>query len=206
MENLNIENEIEEIELVILLESLKEYDLETYKKSVKAANIMNKFIDFSSKASVLRNETTKKQCIIGALFHDIGYLYLSKDILKKKRYQLKKIDIAYIKKHPETGYLKIKDYVDSSIVYQMILQHHELLDGTGYPFKLTESKIALESKILCIIDKYIELRSEYDFLVAIELLELEAYARHIDKELCDDFIIFLYGEKVEKQIKEETYL
>lgn len=177
-----------------LIKKLENYDVDLYKKSIETSLWMEKFIDFSDKAARLKEKRFKEQCIVGALLHDIGFLHVPRDIIRKKETKLKKIDLATIKKHPECGFLEASSMIQSPIIFQMILQHHESMDGSGYPFGLSGNKIALESRMLTIIVKYLELRISHPIDACKELLELEAFANRIDAELCREFIALMEYE------------
>ena len=91
---------------------------------------------------------------IGALLHDIGKLRVPLEILNKPA-RLTDNEFEVMKKHAMLGYdiLKNKDQLsqDSLVVIQ---QHHERVDGYGYPFGLNNQSISLFSKIVKIVDVY----------------------------------------------------
>jgi HD-GYP domain-containing protein (c-di-GMP phosphodiesterase class II) len=61
-------------------------------------------------------------------------------------------EFSLIKNHPVICYDCIKDIDFSGKVAEIILQHHEKLDGSGYPKGLKDKEILLEAKILCVAD------------------------------------------------------
>ena len=92
---------------------------------------------------------------VAGLLHDIGKAAIPVELLVKPS-RLNDLEFELVKCHPRSGYEIIKDIPffqslgkDVSIV---VRQHHERLDGTGYPEGLTESEIELESKILSVAD------------------------------------------------------
>jgi HD-GYP domain-containing protein (c-di-GMP phosphodiesterase class II) len=87
----------------------------------------------------------------GGLLHDIGKIAIPTDILNKPG-RLSNIEYLLIQQHPQKGYDIIKDIDFPWPVAQMILQHHEHLDGSGYPQGLTSEHILLEAKILMVAD------------------------------------------------------
>lgn len=92
---------------------------------------------------------------MGALLHDIGKLFIPKELLNKK--ELTKSELELYKKHPELGYRHIKDtYKDefSSQTRQVILQHHERIDGSGYPNQLSGDSVFQMAQICAIADIY----------------------------------------------------
>ncbi|MFW6160929.1 MAG: HD domain-containing phosphohydrolase, partial [Acidobacteriota bacterium] len=86
-----------------------------------------------------------------SLIHDIGKIGIPTEILSKPT-KLSDIEFSLIKEHPQIGYNIIKSIDFSYPVAEIILQHHEKLDGSGYPNHLKEPEIKLEAKILCVAD------------------------------------------------------
>ncbi len=87
----------------------------------------------------------------GGLIHDIGKAYVPSEILNRPG-RLQTYEFALIKTHPEVGYDIVKDVELPWPVAQMILQHHERLDGSGYPKGLKDGEIILEAQILAVAD------------------------------------------------------
>ncbi len=72
--------------------------------------------------------------------------------LEKMLNLLIQIEFALIKTHAETGYEIIKDIDSPWPIADMILQHHERLDGSGYPHGKKGDEIILEARILAVAD------------------------------------------------------
>lgn len=87
----------------------------------------------------------------GALIHDIGKIYIASDILNKPG-KITNLEYQIMQTHAEYGYEIVKEIDFPSPVIDMIHQHHERLDGSGYPQKLTGEQIILESRILAVAD------------------------------------------------------
>lgn len=87
-----------------------------------------------------------------ARFHDIGKVYIENDILNKPS-SLSHEEYKEIQKHVELGQEMILESFDPQI-YDIILQHHERIDGSGYPYGLLGDAILEEAKILAICDSY----------------------------------------------------
>lgn len=87
----------------------------------------------------------------GAEIHDIGKVYIPSEILNRPG-RLSEIEFSLIKTHPEVGYQIIKDVDFPWPVAAMIYQHHERLDGSGYPQGLKGEQILLEARILAVAD------------------------------------------------------
>jgi putative nucleotidyltransferase with HDIG domain len=87
------------------------------------------------------------------LLHDIGKIGIPDEIINKKG-MLTYEEYEVIKRHPEMGYdlLKSMAFLDSS--NRILLQHHERIDGKGYPYGLGDQEIDKLAKILAIADAY----------------------------------------------------
>jgi HD-GYP domain-containing protein (c-di-GMP phosphodiesterase class II) len=91
---------------------------------------------------------------IGGLLHDIGKLSVPDWILQKPA-ALDEDEYAVIKLHPERGYELLNELggFDEG-VKRLVLNHHERLDGHGYPRGLDASGLDLETRILAVCDVY----------------------------------------------------
>ncbi|MCK5768222.1 MAG: HD domain-containing protein [Candidatus Atribacteria bacterium] len=88
---------------------------------------------------------------IASLIHDVGKISVPIEILSKST-TLTDIEFALIKAHSQTGYDILKSIDFSYPVAQIILQHHEKINGTGYPNQLKGDEILLEAKIIGVAD------------------------------------------------------
>jgi len=89
---------------------------------------------------------------LGALVHDIGKIYVPIEILVKPG-KLTENEFNIIKEHPQTGYKLLKDLISPfNILAQIALQHHERLDGSGYPQGLKDDETLFEAKIVAVAD------------------------------------------------------
>lgn len=85
------------------------------------------------------------------VIHDIGKITAPAEIMAKPG-QLSKSEFHIIKDHPRIGYDMIKDIAFPWPVAHIILQHHERLDGSGYPEGLAGEAILIEARILAVAD------------------------------------------------------
>ncbi len=88
---------------------------------------------------------------LAAMVLDIGKIAIPSQLLTKPS-RLSKAEFALIKEHPETGYSILKDVPFTWPVAEMVRQHHEKLDGSGYPLGLKVDQILSESKVLAVAD------------------------------------------------------
>jgi PAS domain S-box-containing protein/putative nucleotidyltransferase with HDIG domain len=88
---------------------------------------------------------------IAAMLHDIGKITLPSEYLAKPT-KLTKEEMAIMKCHSEVGYEILKTIHFPWPVAEIVYQHHEHLDGSGYPRALTDKEILLEAKIIAVAD------------------------------------------------------
>jgi putative nucleotidyltransferase with HDIG domain len=87
----------------------------------------------------------------GALIHDLGKIQVPAEILSKPS-RLSKLEFELIKSHAQTGYDIVKEIEFPWPIAEMVYQHHERLDGSGYPQGLKGDEITLEARILSVAD------------------------------------------------------
>jgi len=88
---------------------------------------------------------------IGGILHDVGKIRIPEVILARSG-KLSPQEIALIRNHPERGYDILKDLYFPWPVDKMALQHHERLNGTGYPKGIKGEDMILEARILAVCD------------------------------------------------------
>ncbi len=98
----------------------------------------------------LPNDRIEKIYTAG-LLHDIGKIAIPAEILNKSR-ELTEAEYNLIKTHSQIGYDILKNIEFSEPIAQIVLQHHEMIDGSGYPQGLKGEEILLEAKILAVAD------------------------------------------------------
>jgi len=88
---------------------------------------------------------------IAAMIHDVGKVNIPSEILTKPA-RLSDIEYRLIKQHPTIAYEILKDIEFPWPIANIILQHHERMDGSGYPNGLRGNEILLEARILAVAD------------------------------------------------------
>ncbi len=88
---------------------------------------------------------------VAALLHDIGKIYVPAEFLSKPG-QLSDIEHDLLETHPQVGYEILKNIDFTWPVAEIVLQHHEKIDGSGYPQGLAGKEILLEARILAVAD------------------------------------------------------
>ena len=97
---------------------------------------------------------TVKQLGLGALLHDVGELHLPQNLFKKSGVYTED-ERRLIRRHPEAGVSSLKSAADvPDISLRIVAEHHERLDGSGYPAGLRGEQIALTSQIVGLINVY----------------------------------------------------
>ena len=83
--------------------------------------------------------------------HDIGKLSIPAEILSKPT-KLSEIELSLIKEHARKGYEMLKDVESPWPLAEIVHQHHERMDGSGYPRNLKGEEICIEARILSVAD------------------------------------------------------
>lgn len=97
---------------------------------------------------------------VGALLHDLGKTKIPIELLNKKG-KFTEDEFAIIKKHPELGYDMVKGVKEvKEISKSIILEHHERINGDGYPMGLEGNRISKYARIACICDVYDAIASD----------------------------------------------
>ncbi len=88
---------------------------------------------------------------LGATIHDIGKIYIPSEILNRPG-RLTDSEFGMVKSHPQVGYDILENTSFPWPIKEMVVQHHERLDGTGYPQGLKGDEIIEEAKIIAVAD------------------------------------------------------
>ena len=106
----------------------------------------------------LKEEDSLNELALGAIFHDIGKKYLPISLLHKTG-QLNEEEWAQIRSHPELGRDSTKNLAFGHVPSEIIIHHHEKLDGSGYPHGLENEAIMTEVQIVTLADVFDALTS-----------------------------------------------
>lgn len=113
-----------------------------------------------------------------AILHDVGKITIPAEILAKPA-ALSDIEWMFVRTHPKAGYDILKDVKFPWPIADIILQHHERLDGSGYPRGLKGDQILLESRILAVADIVEAMMSHRPYRAS---LGVDAALGHIRKQ------------------------
>jgi PAS domain S-box-containing protein len=111
--------------------------------------------------------------------HDIGKLSIPAEILSKPK-KLSEIEFSLIKEHSQKGYDILKEVESPWPLAQIVYQHHERMNGSGYPRNLKGDDILLEARILAVADVVEAMASYRPYRPALGLVAaLEEIAKNI---------------------------
>jgi PAS domain S-box-containing protein/putative nucleotidyltransferase with HDIG domain len=134
---------------------------------------------------------------MAGLLHDIGKMYVPTEILTKPG-RLSEVEFNLIKIHPSAGYEILKKIEFPWPVAEIVLQHHELLDGSGYPNKLKGDAICLEAKIIIVADIIESMSSHRPYRATLgiypALKEITRYRGVLYDETVVDICVKLFNE------------
>ncbi|MBN2098909.1 MAG: PAS domain S-box protein [Dehalococcoidia bacterium] len=114
---------------------------------------------------------------VAGLLHDIGKISIPTEILSKPGV-LNDVEMSMIRTHPKVGYDILKSIEFQWPVAEIVLQHHERLDGSGYPSGIRGEDIMMEARILAVADVVEAMSSHRPYRPAVGVDEaLEEIAR-----------------------------
>jgi putative nucleotidyltransferase with HDIG domain len=139
---------------------------------------------------------------LAALVHDMGKIATPAEILTKPS-MLTETEMTLIKEHPRTGYDILKDIPFTWPIAQAVYQHHERLDGSGYPNGISGDAIISEARILAVADTIEAMTSHRPYRPglglgkAIELVKAEA-GKSLDSSICQVACELLEQDELKK--------
>lgn len=134
--------------VMTMLQNMHKYDDSTYTHCLNVAllcNVFAQWLKFDKRQTELATAC--------GMFHDLGKLLVPRDILAKPG-RLTSDEYEEIQKHPVTGYRLLKKQDVSIHIQNAALMHHELADGSGYPYHMKGDQIDKYAKIVTIADVY----------------------------------------------------
>lgn len=131
-----------------LLSSLKAKDLYTYRHNIAVGVIscmIGKWLNIS--------EDAQRKLAMAGFLHDVGKMFIPEDILNKPG-KLTEDEFELVKKHTVFGYELILNTIGPGVEATVALQHHERLDGTGYPHGIGGQEIHPMARIVSVADVF----------------------------------------------------
>ncbi len=156
----------------VLVSALESKDPYTAGHQAKSANLA---------CAIAKEMGLDKEIIEGirmaGIIHDIGKISVPAEILTKPS-KLTDIEFLLVKEHAQSGYEMLKDVESPWPLAQIVYQHHERMDGSGYPRKLKGEEIILEARILSVADVVEAMASHRPYRAS---LGIEAALAEIEK-------------------------
>lgn len=142
------------------------------------------------------DKKTLNELAMGALIHDIGKVFIDKNIINKTS-KLTYDEFEEIKKHSLKGYNYVCSHSDmSENVKSVILMHHEQYNGNGYPVALSGDEIHLFGRIVCVADVYDALISDRPYRRAMLPSDAMEYIMSGYNTMFDPVIVDAFTRKV----------
>lgn len=177
--------------MVIGLADIKAYDEYTYYHSVSVATLS---ILLGVSAGMSRNALYRLG--MGALLHDVGKVFISKQIIQKPG-PLNDEEYEKVKGHSMLGYNYLRESwggpPESTIA---VLTHHERYNGSGYPLGLSGDKQPLEARIIALSDVYDAMTSERPYRSAIPPSEAIEHIMGNSGTMFDPQLVSVFMKKI----------
>lgn len=187
-------------DILMRLKQLQETDDYTFQHSIRVsllASMIGKWLKYS--------ENEMKELALAGLLFDIGKLKVPDFVMNRER-KITSNEYNLIKKHPQFGYqILLKTEGVTNNVKYCALQHHERMDGSGYPLRVKERQIHEFAKIIMVCDIYDAMisdrpyRRRYSAFDAAEYIEWNSGVT-LDARICYIFLTnlaeFYTGKRV----------
>jgi HD-GYP domain-containing protein (c-di-GMP phosphodiesterase class II) len=192
-----IDSVLEEPEVITNITEIRNVSTDMYTHCLNVCSL--------STIMALRLRMSEKQVrnvSLGAILHDIGLRYIKVPYINVTESDMSDKDAIEYKKHTIFGYSSLQDETwITDVAKEIILLHHERIDGSGYPFQQTGDKLRSEVKLVSICDEFDSLISgignrKLKIYEAIEYLKVHAgtaFDAAITEKLLDSVAAFPVG-------------
>ncbi|HIC46919.1 MAG TPA: HD-GYP domain-containing protein [Methylophaga aminisulfidivorans] len=171
---------------ILSVARLKTHDDYTYMHSVAVCALM---LSLANQMGLDKEQT--RLAGIGGLMHDLGKAAMPLDILNKPG-KLTDAEYLIMKKHTIVGAKILQDSGAEAEVIDIALNHHEKINGTGYPNQLPAEKISQLARMAAICDVYDAVTSERAYKKPWEpantIREMSKWDGHFDKQIFNSFV------------------
>lgn len=196
IKNMNdFESNIQKQIIIALVKMMEYHDTYTRGHSQNVADLAEEFSKFLGYNSKFTNKI-----YWSGMVHDVGKIVIPQYILNKPS-KLTHDEFDLIKKHPVYAFEVLNEIDNLKDISYFVKYHHERVDGNGYPDKLKDKKIPIESKILCIADTWDAMTRDRAYRKALsretainELIKNKG--KQFDSYLVDKFIDFLKKDEI----------
>lgn len=139
------------------------YDIQTHSNSTYVHSISVCIMSAIIGQGMKMDSSAIKELGVAAILHDIGKTQLPRSIVEKKG-NLSGEELQQYKEHPYLGAMLLKKNVRiSENIIKGVQQHHERVDGKGYPYRLTGKSINKFARIICVSDVYDTISNSKDY-------------------------------------------
>ena len=182
-----------------LLRSYQDFD----PSAVDHAYLITLFSTSIIKQFEWQSQTTIETASMACMFHDIGKMKMPPKLLNTRPGDMSPEELELYQNHPVIGAEMIdgKNLINNS-VKQIVLQHHEYYDGTGFPFKKKGSKILTLANIICLVDDFVHMMimKKLKPTEALKLILIDqSLVSRYNTVIVENFIkIFVEPEKLKK--------
>lgn len=146
-----------------------------------------------------------------AVFHDLGILHIAPELMKPGR-RLSEAERHHLYAHPITGFLMLSEYPEyHPEISRAVFEHHERLDGSGYPRGLKEEEICFSAQVLMLAEvasTAFEGKQAAHNLTRLSVL-LRLNQNKLNRELCHhvlEFIAQVEGDRSSKKCKADAVI
>jgi putative nucleotidyltransferase with HDIG domain len=193
----NFRSERDVVSLLLMLNSQDDY---TYQHSVQVGMLsyyIARWLNWNEEETVRAGKA--------GFLHDVGKCKIADAILNKPS-QLSQDEFQEIKNHPQYGYEILKNSFDDTAVALAALQHHERMDGTGYPQGLSGDEIHPLAKIVAVADVYSAMISSRVYKEKKDLLHVlrelyELSFKELDPDITHTFIRHMVPNFIGKPVE-----
>ena len=194
-----LEQQVRDVTLPTLCALVQLLDLKDLTTGVHSSRLASWAVTVAKLLGLSSEET--RQVEIAAVLHDLGKIGVPDEILKKPS-RLTLEEQAIMRKHPEYGWAVLKNVPSCESASLLILHHHEMWDGSGYPGGLKGEYIPLGARIVAIMDAFDAMTTDrcYRKGMSIEqaLATLEKFAgSQFDPNLVSVFAGFIRSEELQ---------
>ena len=173
--------------------------LRDYDHAAHSANMSITLITFARKIGVL-DKKILTHCLCGGILHDLGKRFIPSDILDNPG-KLSELDLLIAQSHVLEGVKNIEKLSKlPSKVMNIVCEHHETIDGEGYPKGLAGKEISIYGKMACIVDMFEAMTCQRPYRQKAMTTE-QAMAEirglvglKLDKTIAGSFAQFINGE------------
>lgn len=164
-----------------LINDIKDYSEDVFYHSISVC-----ILSLMTGITVGYSVAMLKELGLGALLHDYGKIFMSKDIFNKPA-ALNEMEYKHIQQHTNFGYEELRKINGiSSLVARVALQHHERVNSSGYPEGLKMEDIEPFARIVSVADVYDAMTTDKPYRNRLHSYEAIEYLRDLSGELFDN--------------------